>query len=73
MKSSRWNGRSFSSATRRVAGHRHDHFADDRNSLGREEHVLGAHEPDALGPELARALGVGGRIGVGPHAETSLR
>jgi hypothetical protein len=50
---------------RLVAGH--DHLADDRDPIGREEHVLGADEPDTLGSELARAPGVEGRVGVGPH------
>src|SRR5207245_5553148 len=58
-------------AARRLV-RRHDHLADDRNPIGREEHVLGADEADAFGAELASALGVEGRISVGPHAEPFL-
>ena len=55
-------------AARRLVGG-HDHLADDRDPIGREEHVLGADEPDALGAELARALGVVRGVSVGAHAE----
>ena len=42
-------------ATRGRVGRGHDHLAHDRNAVRGEEHVLGPHEPDALGTELARA------------------
>ena len=58
-------------AARRLVG-RHDHVADDGQPVGGEEHVLGAHQPDALGTERPRPIGVGGGIGVGPHPEAAL-
>src|SRR5262249_3727484 len=56
---------------RRLVGS-HDHLADDRDPVGREEHVLGADQADALGAELTRALGIRRRVGVGAHAEAFL-
>ena len=46
-----------------------DHFAHRENAVGVEKHVLGAAEPDALGSEGARGLGVARRFRVGAHAE----
>ena len=47
----------------------HDHLTDDRDPIGREEHVLRTDEPDTLGAELARPPGVLRGVGVGAHAE----
>ncbi len=45
----------------------HDHVAHDRDALVAEEHVLGAHQPDALRPELPGLGRVRGSVGVGAH------
>src|SRR5207247_5144117 len=50
----------------------HDHVAHDRDAIGREEHVLRAHEPDALGAERAGAHRVLRRVGIGAHAELAV-
>ena len=42
-----------------------------RQAVGLEEHVLGAAQADALGAELARALGVARVVGVGPHLQAA--
>ena len=48
-----------------------DHLLDDREPIGRHEHVLRAAEPDALGAELARLRGVGWRVGVRTDAQAT--
>ena len=48
-----------------------DHALHDRQPVA-EEHVLGAAQADALGAEVARVLGVGAVVGVGPHRELAL-
>ena len=69
-KSACWSGSSSSSAARRPASSvGHDHRAHLRLAVGGHEHVLGPAQADALGAELARAARVGGRVGVGAHAE----
>ncbi len=49
----------------------HDHVAHMRQTVLLHEHVLGAAEADALGPELAGLPGVLGRVGVGAHAQAA--
>ena len=69
-KSSRWNGRSLSSAlSRAVRVGGEDHLAHGGDALVVEEHVLGAAEADALGAEVARGARVERRVGVGAHAQ----
>ena len=46
-----------------------DHLTHGENAVRVEEHVLGAAEPDALGAEGARDLGVAGRLRIGAHPE----
>jgi len=58
-------------AARRLVGG-HDHLTDDRDPIGREEHVLRADKPDTLRAELARPLGVLRGVGVSAHAEPFL-
>src|SRR5262249_60761255 len=50
----------------------HDHVAHDRQSLVGHEHVLGAAEADALGPELTRLRCVFGRVGVRAYLQTTM-
>ncbi len=53
-------------------GLRHDHLAEQEQRLVAAlavEHVLGAEQADALGPERERLGGVLGRVGVGSDAE----
>jgi hypothetical protein len=69
-KSLRWKGSSFFQrllARRLVVGE--DHLAHREDAVALEEHVLGAAQADALGAEVASALRVGGRVGVGAHAQ----
>ena len=69
-KSARCIGSSLASARWRpavVLGD--DHLAHRGEAVALEEHVLGAAEADALGAEVAAAVGVGRRVGVDPHAE----
>ena len=47
----------------------HDHRAHLRLAVGGHEHVLGAAQADALGAVLERCQRIGGRVGVGTHAE----
>ena len=49
-----------------------DHPAHHRQSVLAQEHVLGAAQPDALGPERARVGGVVAGVRVGTHLEVSL-
>ncbi len=44
-----------------------DHLAHPRDPIALEEHVLGAAEPNALGPEVPRDAGVLRSVGVGAH------
>ena len=44
-----------------------DHLAHRDDAVFVEEHVLGAAQPDALRPELARRARVGRRFGIGAH------
>ena len=46
-----------------------DHFPEQVDAFLVEEHVLRAHEADALGPELARQGGIPWLIRVRPHVE----
>src|SRR3546814_10480094 len=46
-----------------------DHLAHGDDALALEEHMLGAAQPDALGPELARRAGVGRGLGIGARSE----
>ena len=48
-----------------------DHALHDGQALLLEEHVLGAAQADALRAEAARALGVPGVVGVGPHLQAA--
>ena len=48
-----------------------DHLAEHVDPFFVEEHVLRAHEADALGPELARQRGIPRLVRVGPHVETA--
>ncbi len=50
-----------------VAGQ--DHPPHQRHPLLLHEHVLGAAEADALGPQLQGPAGIAGCIGVGAHAQ----
>ena len=50
---------------------RQDHLLDDRQPVGRHEHVLGAAETDSLGAELACLRRVLGRVGVRAHAQAA--
>ena len=52
---------------------RQDHLAHRADAVLLKEHVLGAAKPDALGAELDRGAGVGGRIGIGAHFELAHR
>ena len=55
-------------------GARHDHAPHGADALSRpEEHVLRAHEPDALGAVLARHRGVLGGVRVRQHLQAPLR
>ena len=45
-----------------------DHLAHVHDPLRLEEHVLGAAQPDPLGPEAKRRFRVGGGFGVGANA-----
>ena len=49
----------------------HDHRLDDRQALGFEEHVLGAHQAEALGAVAAGAFGIPRVVGVSPHAQAA--
>src|SRR5205814_1230068 len=51
----------------------HDHLAYDRKPVRGHEHVLGPAEADALRAELARSLGVFGRVRVRSHLEAPHR
>jgi hypothetical protein len=68
-KSARCSGRSFASARSRSAPCREDHLAHRVDLLALEEHVLGAAQADALGPEEQRGLGLVALVGVGAHAQ----
>ena len=49
-----------------------DHLLHEGQALLLHEHVLGAAEPDALGAEAARHLGVARIVGIGPDAQAPL-
>ena len=49
-----------------------DHLANHGQAIGRQEHVLGAAQANALGAEIARVGGVFTGVGVGTHAELAL-
>ena len=49
-----------------------DHAAHDGEAVLAQEHVLGAAQSDALGPELAGVGGVVTGVGVGPHGQVAL-
>ena len=51
---------------------REDHAAHDGQPVLAEEHVLGAAQADALGPEVARVGRVLTGVGVGPHGQMAL-
>ena len=48
-----------------------DHLVHGRQSVGTEEHVLGAAQTDSLGAKFTCLGGVGGVVGIGPHTQTS--
>ena len=50
-----------------------NHGLHVRDAIGREEHVLGAAQPDAFGSELARGFGIARNIGIGAHAEVAAK
>ena len=69
-KSERCIGSSFCSALRRdLLVARQNHRLHERQTIFREEHVLGAAEADALRAELPRDFGIARDIGIGAHAE----
>ncbi len=49
-----------------------DHLAHGEDTLGVEEHVLGATKPDAFGAEFARLACIARGVGVGAHAQPPL-
>ena len=50
-----------------------NHGLHVRNTIGREEHMFGAAQPDALRAELASRLGVARNVGIGAHAEIATK
>ena len=73
MKSSRWTTRSSSRASVSSAGRLgQDHAAHHGQAVLAQEHVLGAAQADALGPELAGVGRVVTGVGVGPHGQVAL-
>ena len=53
-------------------GVRADHLADGGDTVGIEEHVLGAAQADALGAEGHSLLGVAGGVGVGADLQLTI-
>ena len=49
-----------------------NHFAHRADAAGIEEHVLGAAQADALGPELARHAAFGLGLGIGAHTHPAV-
>jgi len=48
-----------------------DHAAHHREPVFAQEHVLGAAQPDALGPECAGVGCILAGVGVGPHRQVT--